>query len=304
MNNAITTPNKAVATPSLSGSHSHPTHCPNCATELAGKHCHHCGEKVLDHHDLSVKHFFMHHVAHELTHLDGKIFRTLQLLLFKPGFLSAEYFAGRRTRYINPLRLFLTICLLFAFVAIAQRDYRQPLREAIRTTDPTGVTSRLLEAKAQTLDIESQPFREKFYQRSDAFGTALSLTAALFVALALLAIFRRARPYYVQHLVLALHAVSAIALMFLPVIIISALYDKTGGFSLGLSSDMQAQLGLVLFTILPLGLEVIYLFLAFRTFYHSSITRALIAVPVILEVMFLLQTLFTAIGFLLAVVTI
>jgi len=38
-------------------------------------------------------------------------------LLTRPGFLSLEYFAGRRVRYVTPMRLFLFLSLL-AFFAI------------------------------------------------------------------------------------------------------------------------------------------------------------------------------------------
>ena len=51
--------------------------------------------------------------------LDGRLWKTLGALLFRPGFLTREYFAGRRKRYIRPARLFLvTSLLLFAALRI------------------------------------------------------------------------------------------------------------------------------------------------------------------------------------------
>ena len=48
--------------------------------------------------------------------LEGALWRTLVALLWHPGRLTVEYFAGRRARYIAPLRLYLTFSLiLFAF---------------------------------------------------------------------------------------------------------------------------------------------------------------------------------------------
>ena len=44
--------------------------------------------------------------------LDGRLWKTLGALLFRPGFLTREYFAGRRRRYIRPARLFLVASLL------------------------------------------------------------------------------------------------------------------------------------------------------------------------------------------------
>ena len=43
---------------------------------------------------------------------EGALWRTLKLLLFRPGQLTREYLAGRRRRYVLPLRLYLTVSLI------------------------------------------------------------------------------------------------------------------------------------------------------------------------------------------------
>ena len=43
---------------------------------------------------------------------EGALWRSLKLLLFKPGELTAQYLAGRRKQHVLPLRLYLTISLL------------------------------------------------------------------------------------------------------------------------------------------------------------------------------------------------
>ena len=43
---------------------------------------------------------------------EGALWRTLKLLLFKPGELTRQYLAGRRKHYVLPLRLYLTISLV------------------------------------------------------------------------------------------------------------------------------------------------------------------------------------------------
>src|SRR5215472_17199791 len=80
--------------------------CPNCSTALQGKFCHHCGEKDFHAKELSSRHFF-EHALEELTHLDSKAFATLRYLFKRPGFLTAEFIAGRKTKYMKPLSLFL-----------------------------------------------------------------------------------------------------------------------------------------------------------------------------------------------------
>jgi hypothetical protein len=48
--------------------------------------------------------------------LESKLFRTLWVLLRRPGLLTAEYMAGRRQRYLRPLRLYLALSLVFFLV--------------------------------------------------------------------------------------------------------------------------------------------------------------------------------------------
>ena len=88
--------------------------CENCGAELRGEHCYACGQptKGLVRHFSSIVGDFVDTVFN----IDGRIFRTLGPLLFKPGFLSLEYFAGHRVRYVSPVRLFVFTCLL-AFLA-------------------------------------------------------------------------------------------------------------------------------------------------------------------------------------------
>src|SRR5207342_2044633 len=43
--------------------------------------------------------------ADTVLNIDSRIIHTVGPLLFKPGFLSLEYFAGRRVRYVSPVRL-------------------------------------------------------------------------------------------------------------------------------------------------------------------------------------------------------
>ena len=89
--------------------------CENCGAPLHGEHCHACGQptKGLVRHFSSVMGDFFDTVFN----IDSRVLRTLGPLLAQPGFLSMEYFAGRRVRYVTPMRLFLFLTLL-AFFAI------------------------------------------------------------------------------------------------------------------------------------------------------------------------------------------
>lgn len=99
--------------------------CANCGTALEGEYCHHCGQSV--HSVLRPVHGLFEEFFETLLHIDGRIFHTLPPLFFKPGFLTLEYFSGRRMRYIAPFRLMFVLCLLSFFTlhlatdVIAQR---------------------------------------------------------------------------------------------------------------------------------------------------------------------------------------
>src|SRR6266446_4368442 len=138
------------------------TKCTNCGADAADVYCARCGEKQPGHHDLGVSHF-THEVFHELAHVDSKLFRTLRDLITKPGFLTQEYFAGRKSRYIAPLRLFLT---LFALQFLAFTVYTPAAKYSVvslKRFDKAGALTKLLERRA----VKRHLTREEFEQRLD-----------------------------------------------------------------------------------------------------------------------------------------
>ncbi|WP_396268313.1 DUF3667 domain-containing protein [Ideonella sp.] len=88
-------------------------HCLNCATPLApeAKFCHACGQDTANH-PPSLFEFVHEFVAHYVA-LEGTLWRSLKGLAFRPGFLTVEYLAGRKARYVLPLRLLLTLGFVF-----------------------------------------------------------------------------------------------------------------------------------------------------------------------------------------------
>lgn len=56
---------------------------------------------------------FLHEFVGHYVALESKLAGSLARLLFRPGLLTNEYIAGRRVRYLQPLRLYLTLSILF-----------------------------------------------------------------------------------------------------------------------------------------------------------------------------------------------
>src|SRR6266403_16028 len=89
------------------------THCENCGAELQGHWCSQCGQPAIEY-----RRSFRHVVAdllNEFLNWDSKFFTTIALLILKPWRLTNEFLAGKRVRYVNPLRLYLLASILFFF---------------------------------------------------------------------------------------------------------------------------------------------------------------------------------------------
>lgn len=88
--------------------------CGNCDTVLLGPYCYRCGQPKKGW-IRKISGIFADFLD-TVFDLDSRLARTLGPLYFKPGLLSCEYFAGRRVRYVTPLRLyfFLSVVAFFA----------------------------------------------------------------------------------------------------------------------------------------------------------------------------------------------
>lgn len=95
-------------------SHEEKVHCANCGAVMHGEFCQDCGQSI--HSVLKPLHGMLEETVETVLHVDGRIVHTLPPLLLKPGFLTLEYFSGRRVRYIAPFRLMFVLCVLSFFV--------------------------------------------------------------------------------------------------------------------------------------------------------------------------------------------
>ena len=167
-----------------------------------------------------------------ITHADSRLWRTLWLLLSKPGFLTVEFFEGRRARYLPPFRLYLVLSVVLFLVAgsvnhhhavfvglsIGDSGSVEGVKAETPATDETPEQSaqrlcagsnfsigpkswdpRLREACYKVVQDRGQGFVESFYH---------NLPRALFVLLPILALAMKLmywRRYYVEHLLFFIH---------------------------------------------------------------------------------------------------
>ena len=95
-----------------------PLICPNCEQPLPQappvRHCPNCGQET-HLHPPSFGEFLHEFIGHYVA-LEGALWKTLWLLLFRPGQLTLAYLRGQRRRYILPLRVYISASFVFFLV--------------------------------------------------------------------------------------------------------------------------------------------------------------------------------------------
>ncbi|MFB3104959.1 MAG: DUF3667 domain-containing protein [Pseudomonadales bacterium] len=88
-------------------------HCPNCGLERDGRFCPNCGQN--DRNYLRSLVPVLWEIVREAFEIDGRLFKSLRLLVTRPGSLSLEFSENRRAQYMSPVRMYLFVSILFFF---------------------------------------------------------------------------------------------------------------------------------------------------------------------------------------------
>ena len=122
--------------------------CPNCGAAVSDRYCPRCGQQWMEG-PPSLRRIAAEFADDQLS-LNGSLPRSLAWLLFRPGFLTREYSAGRIVRYIRPFRLFLVTTVLF-FLALTW------------TVDPAGWAMSQVRADAPSRELSTSEARQQFF---------------------------------------------------------------------------------------------------------------------------------------------
>ena len=149
--------------------------CPNCDAAVAGNFCHQCGQATVLHPPSAGE--FLHEFIGHYVALEGKLLQTLKLLVLRPGQLTLEYLAGRRVRYIEPLRVYLTFSLIFfALFKFMGEDHRvggvKVEGKPFVQSDAKDIEARKVREKIQA-ELANDPDLEKAAE-SDQLGASIT----------------------------------------------------------------------------------------------------------------------------------
>ncbi len=112
--------------------------CLNChlPLEISDKYCPNCGQ-LNSTKKLSFNDFFEEFFSGVFAY-DSRFQRTLRVLLFKPGKISKDYINGKRMRYANPLRFYLSASILFFLLFGFSFDFGDDLAPRDRDINNNG----------------------------------------------------------------------------------------------------------------------------------------------------------------------
>ena len=91
------------------------TNCENCDTPLTGEYCSACGQHAIDYRRSLWR--VAVDALDSFLNWDTKFLQTIGVLLLRPWRLTNDFNAGRRVRYVHPLRLYLLGAIAFFLLA-------------------------------------------------------------------------------------------------------------------------------------------------------------------------------------------
>ena len=223
----VNEPRKTIATRKLPGGSLTPVQsqaasnpCLNCGTNVQLDYCPECGQAQVDP-DPTLREF-LRELAEEFLHWDGKLGQTFRTLVTQPGVLTQEYLAGRRIRYVSPLRVYLSCSVLFFFLSALV-----PQRTIVDTAGHPvagGIVQVGASTPAELAEVDSLARHASAIQQvwfahfaramrtpqELAHAVTSSIPKAMFVLVPLFAalvglVYRDRRRRYPQHLAFALH---------------------------------------------------------------------------------------------------
>lgn len=130
-----------------------PGTCLNCKAPVTGSYCSNCGQPLHIHRSIGA---FWHDILHGVLHFEGKFWRTLPLLAWKPGELTRRYIHGQRARFISPMALFLfSVFMMFAVFSFLGDPFSGSDGPETDSEVSTGVAMQITDIERQITEKEA-----------------------------------------------------------------------------------------------------------------------------------------------------
>lgn len=234
--------------------------CVNCGAVLKGKYCSECGNKKTSPDDFKFS-IFIEHTVDVFTHFDSKFFKSLKLLLLKPGLLTVNYLNGKRVPYMKPLQLFIVMNVIFyfAFSFTPIAFLNSPLQMQLKYQPYSRIALKMYQDKVTAYGINEKEYEAKYNEKTNAYSKTLPVILIPMFASLFWLLHIKSKRYFSEHLVAASHFtafVLAFEILFLIPIFITYLLKIQ-------ITEFYISASLVL-------IFAIYISLAFRRIYNDS----------------------------------
>lgn len=150
--------------------------CANCGATVTTAYCSQCGQKRQVHRTLTA---IGHDLIHGVLHLDGKFWKTLPLLIFKPGKLTRRYIDGERAKFVSPMAMFLfSVFAMFAIFQMVGISAPTDLQgESVGRA--IGTAQEAANADLEDAEVRLERFEEGTPEHDEALGDRLAAQEAL-----------------------------------------------------------------------------------------------------------------------------
>jgi hypothetical protein len=205
--------------------------CPNCEIEFDTdyKFCPHCGQENTDTH-LSFRLFIKDYLSAAYL-IDSKILQSIKKLLFQPAKITNEFLEGKRESQVPPIRMYLVVSLIYFTILSLPHFGTKSVTDTLENdlaielkadsvhnsaTDNSSTLEQRFEyyMQNQAAKMKTEIGRYTFVQNLKKY---ISTGLFLFIpvnALLLYILFRKRRPYYIQHFMFVIHLQTAMFIYF------------------------------------------------------------------------------------------
>jgi hypothetical protein len=251
------------------------TVCLNCGTEFKGKFCNNCGQKIIEPHERTIKHF-VYQFFGSAFFLENNFLKNIWVLLSHPGKLPLDFIEGRRKRWMPPFSLFFLLNLFFFWYSTST-DLNLSLREQRFQPHHRWMANYLVKKKISTEGISQEDYEELYNRKSTAYANTLVILHVPILAGFIALYFRRRGYFYTDHFIYALY--------FLAFLLLFSLFQTIAIYVFGIGMHMNIRIVWQVLKIIFFISILVYLFLSLKKTYHQTIlSAALSVVPILIAV--------------------
>jgi hypothetical protein len=261
-----------------------PWTCPTCRQQRATPFCPGCGERPVGPPDLTLRGIGAQ-VLKAVGGIDGRLLRTLRLLVTRPGALTEAYREGLRKPLLGPFQIFLLANVVF-FAAQSlthTKVFSSSLDSHLHHQDWSDLAQRMVARHLDVRHTTLEAYAPVFDHAVVLNAKSLVVLMAVPLALLLPVVYRGSRQPFAVHIAFALHALAFVLLVLCVALALEAAIRLAGGQGLASPAVDNAL------TVFNLGAAAVYIHFAAMRVYGTrgtgAVLRTLLIAAVLLATM-------------------